>query len=172
MMTVASTVDKYIIARAGKAIARLKKAAITVVTAESCTAGLIAAALARGEGASDVLQGGFITYMKEQKRRALRISKSFLKKEGSVTAMIAESMAKGALTHSQADVALSITGVLGPNCDEDGNPVGLVFICCAGRGKKPVTVRKSYGRQSHDQLRRKAVLDALKLLTTSVGRRG
>jgi nicotinamide-nucleotide amidase len=160
-----ATVDKFLIAKGRKAIKRLKAAGLTVVTAESCTAGLVAALLSRGEGASDILHGGFVTYTKDQKYKALGVPKTVLKNEGSVTAQVAKAMAMGALRKSSADIALAVTGVLGPTCDQDGNAVGLVYLACARKGKAIKTVKLEYGRRSNDQLRRKVVVDALDLLS-------
>src|SRR5437764_12184886 len=75
---------------------------LTLVTAESCTAGLIAAALSKAEGATEVLHGGFVVYTKAQKVHALDVSPSVLKTESSVSAKVAEQMARGALRHSPA----------------------------------------------------------------------
>lgn len=159
-----TTIDRFLISKANTALRRLKKAGLSVVTAESCTAGLIAAVLARGIGASDILHGGFVAYTKKQKKRGLGVSLPLLKKEGSVTAAVSEAMAKGALKRSEADIAIAVTGVLGPTCDEDGNPVGLVFISCARKGGSVVTREKHYGRQAHDRLRKRTVIEALELL--------
>src|SRR4051812_13141434 len=103
---------------------------LTVVTAESCTAGLVAASLSMAEGAGDVLHGSFVTYTKDAKHRALGIPMALLERDGAVTRRVANDMLRGALRHSSADLAVAVTGILGPNTDEDGNPVGLVFIGC------------------------------------------
>jgi nicotinamide-nucleotide amidase len=158
-----SSIDTFLIGKANAAVRQLKAKKLTVVTAESCTAGLIAACVARGKGASDVLEGGFVTYTKAQKHEALGVPKRLLA-ENSVTAKVAEAMAKGALRSSKADIGLSVTGVLGPACDEDGNPVGRVFICCLRRGGIPFSARMDYGRMPHDRMRRQVVIEALKLL--------
>jgi len=165
-----ASIDIFLVARAGAALRRLKKAGLSLVTAESCTAGLLAAALSHCEGAGECLEGGFVTYTKVQKARALNVSRKLLASEGSVTARIAEAMARGALRHSSADIALAVTGVLGPSCDEDGNPVGLVFLCCLRRGHNPLTIEKGYGRKAHDRLRRQTVIDAFELLQGSIPR--
>jgi nicotinamide-nucleotide amidase len=73
-------------------------------------------------------------------------------------------MVAGALSRSPADLALGVTGVLGPEPDEDGNPVGLAFLACGRRGMLPQIVRKDYGAQPHDLLRRAVVLDAFALV--------
>ena len=159
-----ASINKSLVAKAGAALRRLKSSHLSLVTAESCTAGLLAAALSHVEGAGQILQGGFVTYTKDQKSRALGISRQLLAKEGSVTARVAEAMARGALKKSPADIPLAVTGVLGPNCDEDGNPVGLVFLCCLRRGGKPIILKKDYGRKAHDWIRRKVVSEAFALL--------
>jgi nicotinamide-nucleotide amidase len=158
------SIDSAIISNARETVRRLKARNATVVTAESCTAGLVAAAMSQADGASDVLHGGFVTYTKEQKATALGIERPLLDREGAVSATVAERMVVGALERSKADIALAISGVLGPSPDEDGNPVGLVFFSYARRGGKPTTVRRQYGPQEPDRLRRTAVLEALSLL--------
>jgi PncC family amidohydrolase len=99
----------------------------TIVTAESCTAGTLALAFAKGKGASQSFMGGFVTYTKEMKCRVLGVPPSLLQEKTAVCGEVAEAMAIGALLRSGASVAVSITGVAGPGPDEDGNPVGLVY---------------------------------------------
>ena len=166
-----ASINKSLVEKAATALRRLKFAHLSLVTAESCTAGLLAAALSHAEGAGQFLQGGFVTYTKDQKSIALGISKRLLAKEGSVTARVAEAMARGALKKSTADIALAVTGVLGPNCDEDGNPVGLIFLCCLRRGGQSTVVKKEYGRKSHDWIRRQVVSEAFALLGKCVRQR-
>jgi nicotinamide-nucleotide amidase len=141
---------------------------LTLITAESCTAGLIAAALSKAEGATNVLQGGFVVYTKQQKTASLGVSASRLKRGGSVTAQIAEDMASGALKRSSADVVIAVTGVLGPEPDEDGNPVGLVYFCCAQRSGAIRPLRKRFSVQDHDSLCAKTVITAFDLIRTTV----
>jgi nicotinamide-nucleotide amidase len=99
----------------------------TIVTAESCSGGMLALAFAKGDGASQCFMGGFVTYTKEMKSRALAVPPFLLKEKTAVSGEVAEAMAIGALLRSGASVAVSITGVAGPDEDEDGNPVGLVY---------------------------------------------
>jgi nicotinamide-nucleotide amidase len=87
-----------------------------------------------------------------------------------VNARVAEQMAEGALARSPADIALAITGVLGPAPDDDGNPVGLVCFATLRRGGAPHTVRRDYGEREHDTLLRLAVTDALSMLAHTVDR--
>jgi nicotinamide-nucleotide amidase len=109
----------------------LHRAGRTVVTAESCTAGRLASQLAGQNGAGKVLHGGFVVYTKPQKTAALGVPPDLLAAQSAVAGPVAESMARGALARSPADVALAITGVAGPEPDEDGNPVGLVHVAVA-----------------------------------------
>jgi nicotinamide-nucleotide amidase len=106
----------------------------TVVTAESCSAGLLALAFAKAKDASDHFLGGYVTYTKDMKTRALGVPEELLKAKTAVCGEVAEAMATGALERSGATVAVSITGVAGPSEDEDGNPVGLVYCAVARQG--------------------------------------
>jgi nicotinamide-nucleotide amidase len=147
--------------RANTFVSFLLRKQLIIVTAESCTGGLLAAALSQAEGASDVLAGAFVTYTKDQKTKALGIPRKILERDGAVTADIATRMAVQARARSKADIAISVTGVLGPKPDQDGNPVGLVFIGCA-RGRNSVeVVEKRFPRMSHDRLRMLTALTAL-----------
>lgn len=154
--------------RAQKVLSILKIAKMTIVTAESCTAGAIAAALAQADGASDILHGGFVTYTKDQKAKALGVSKSLLKEQGAVNAEVVKQLAAGALEHSPASLAIAVTGVLGPSQDEDGNPVGLIFLCVLARGNEPKVVKEYVEDQSHGQLLEYVICRALDLVETSV----
>ena len=161
-------IDKSLVRDARRALELLKEKNLTLVTAESCTAGLIAAAMSQTEGASMTLHGSFVVYTKKNKTKALGVSARHLKAKGSVTRTVAEQLLAGALRRSPADVALAVTGVLGPERDEDGNPVGLVFLGCQINGGPPRIVRKRYPRDSAERLRRKTVRDALDLLERTV----
>jgi nicotinamide-nucleotide amidase len=105
----------------------------TVITAESCTAGALAHHLSKGEGASQHFHGGIVAYTKDMKTAALGVPATLLRKKTAVAAEVAAAMAKGALRRSPADVAVSVTGVAGPEPDEDGNPVGLIYCGVATR---------------------------------------
>ena len=155
-------------ARANRVVKLLRARNVTLVTAESCTAGLIAALLSKPEGASNVLQGGYVTYTKAQKSRALGLPAALLKRDGSVTAKVAAGMAAGALRRSPADIALAVTGVLGPAPDEDGNPVGLVYFACARRGGTLRALRRKFTKRDHDALCEATIRQAFDLLTDVV----
>jgi PncC family amidohydrolase len=150
-------------------VSALKDAKLTIVTAESCTAGAIAALLAQAEGASEVLHGGFVTYTKAQKSAALGVSHKLLKEQGAVNTEVVRQMAVGALERSPADVALAVSGVLGPDVDEDGNPVGLVCYCVLARGAEPKLVQDEFGKQPHGVLMRLAIGRTFDLVESVVG---
>jgi len=142
----------------------LRGADLSVVTAESCTGGLIAATLSHGRGASDVLHGGFVIYTKESKERVLGVDRNLLERAGSVNEPVARQLAEGALAHSPASVAIAVTGVLPPNRDEDNNPPGLIFVAIARRGAAAAVVRLCFESEDPDEVRRNIVLKSLALL--------
>ena len=138
-----------------------KRAGLTIVSAESCTAGLMCQILSDAEGAAEHFHGGFVTYTKEQKSRALGVPWSVLREQGAVCGTVARAMAEGALRHSGADLAAAITGVAGPAPDEDGNTVGRVCIAVARRGRAARDVERHYGDIGRDAIRERAVADAI-----------
>lgn len=161
-------IDKSLVREACDALKSAANKELTVVTAESCTAGLIAAAMSQAEGASKTLHGSFVVYTKQNKTKALGVSARYLKSNGSVTRKVAEQLLAGALRRSPADVALAVTGVLGPEPDEDGNPVGLIYIGCQVRGDAARIVRRRFRKAPAELLRRRTVRDALQMLKSCV----
>jgi len=113
----------------------------TLATAESCTGGLIAAALTAIAGSSTVMMGGFVTYSNEAKVRMVGVRQATLDAHGAVSEAVAREMAEGALAQAEVDVALSCTGIAGPGGATPGKPVGLVFIGCARKGAATVVER-------------------------------
>jgi nicotinamide-nucleotide amidase len=105
----------------------------TLLTVESCTAGALACTLSEVEGAAQTLHGGFVVYTKANKTAALGIAADLIATHTAVSAPVARAMATGGLARTPADIAMAITGVAGPEPDEDGNPVGLAFIAVARR---------------------------------------
>jgi PncC family amidohydrolase len=106
---------------------------LCVAFAESCTAGLVADVIARIPGASQVLWGSFVTYSVDAKIKLLGIDPLLIEKYGAVSEECALAMAEGALNKSGADLALSVTGLAGPDGDGSANPVGTVWIGWAGK---------------------------------------
>ena len=134
----------------------------TLVTAESCTGGGIGAALTAVPGSSKVYKGGIISYTNWVKQNVLGVDEELLKREGAVSAPVAEAMAAGARKCLQADVAVSVTGLAGPDGDEYGNPVGTVFI---GYADAVRTLSRKYCFDGdRDAVRTQATEEALKLV--------
>ncbi|HEY6482400.1 MAG TPA: nicotinamide-nucleotide amidohydrolase family protein [Steroidobacteraceae bacterium] len=150
--------------RAQSLVGELRRQRVTVVTAESCTGGLIAGLLSHAPRASECLHGGFVVYTKEHKQIALGVSRRVLDQNGSVNAEVARELAMGALARSPATLALAVTGVLGPDPDEDGNPPGRVIFSLARRDREPLVIEEHFGQAHPDAVRRAAILRALALL--------
>ena len=121
-------------------VAMLKEHHLKVATAESCTGGLIAKRITDVPGASEVFECGIISYANEIKHKVLGVSEDDLNKYGAVSEPVAKQMAQGALKVSGADIAVSVTGIAGPDSDSTDKPVGLVYIGLAD--KENVWVRE------------------------------
>jgi len=120
-------------AAAERLVRQAQQRKLTLLTVESCTAGALARALSEVEGAAQTLHGGFVVYTKANKTAALGIPEDLIGRHTAVSAPVARAMATGGLERTPADIAMAITGVAGPEPDEDGNPVGLAFIAAAHR---------------------------------------
>ena len=161
-------IEQDLTSQAQPVVDALSKAGLSVVTAESCTGGLIAAILSHAQNASACLHGGFVVYTKTHKHAALGVDENLLGTQGSVNAEVARQMAEGALRHSPASIALAVTGVLGPNPDEDDNPPGLIYLGLALSGRPTRIIRHDFGRIDPDEMRRQVILNALNLLLETV----
>lgn len=137
---------------------------ITLATAESCTAGGLAAALAASDGAGTAFHGGLVTYSKAQKVSA-GVPAHLIETQTEVSGEVATAMVKAALANSVADIAVAITGVAGPEPDEDGNPVGLVYVAAGRRGHEPQFERHALSGD-HDSVCREAIERAIGLAMT------
>ncbi|MDX2202792.1 MAG: nicotinamide-nucleotide amidohydrolase family protein [Hyphomicrobiaceae bacterium] len=142
-----------------------------LATAESCTGGLVAGVLTAVPGSSDVVERGFVTYSNEAKAEMLGVPASIIAAKGAVSEEVARAMAEGALAHSRADVAVSVTGVAGPGGGSEAKPVGLVHLACAARGGKTLHQECRFGALSRDEIRTKSVETALGLLRRAVADR-
>src|SRR6185437_3819377 len=141
-----------------------KAKALTLATAESCTGGLVAAALSEISGSSLVLDRGFVTYSNEAKQQMLGVTPATIDFYGAVSKECAEEMAKGALAHASVDLAVSITGIAGPTGAVPGKPIGLVFFCAASRSGRVIAHDRKYGDIGRAQVREQSVLQALAML--------
>ena len=118
-------------------LARYRRAGLRIVTAESCTGGLIAACLTEIPGSSDIVERGFVTYSNAAKQELLGVPEVLLRSRGAVSAEVAEAMAAGALARSRAEVAVSVTGIAGPGGATETKPVGLVYLGLCRGGAAP-----------------------------------
>lgn len=156
---------------AAEVVARNKAAGRMIVTAESCTGGLVAGAITEIAGSSAVMQGGFVTYSNESKIKTLKVSEELIDTFGAVSIAVAWAMAQGALKRSSADIAVAISGVAGPDGGTAQKPVGTVVFAVAERGKDPEDVvadKIQFGEdKSRAEIRLAATLHALQLLLPS-----
>jgi nicotinamide-nucleotide amidase len=132
-------------------------------TAESCTGGLVSALLTAIPGSSDVVDRGFVTYSNDAKREMLDVRDATLATHGAVSAATAAEMARGALAHSRADIAVAITGIAGPGGGSPEKPVGLVVFAAATSAGCDVVERR-FGARSRDEIRQLSVHQALGML--------
>ena len=123
-----------VLEQARAVLARFSAAGCKVATAESCTGGLIASALTEIAGSSSVVERGFVTYSNEAKVELLSVPGELIARVGAVSPEVAEAMSAGAIAHSRADVAISVTGIAGPGGETPGKPVGLVYFGITRRG--------------------------------------
>jgi nicotinamide-nucleotide amidase len=137
---------------------------LKLAVAESCTGGLLAAALTEIPGSSDVLDRGFVTYSNAAKQEMLGVPASLLETRGAVSKETAEAMAAGALERSGADLSASVTGVAGPGGGTASKPVGLVHFAAARRGGSLLHRERRYGDPGRAEIRRCSVLEALAML--------
>ena len=114
---------------------------LRLATAESCTGGMIAAALTDIAGSSDVVERGFVTYSNEAKVEMLGVALPLIARAGAVSEEVARAMAEGAIARSRADIAVAVTGIAGPGGATPAKPVGLVHIACAQRDRWTVHER-------------------------------
>lgn len=150
-------------ARALLDLCKMKK--LTIATAESCTGGLVCAALVDIPGSSAVVTYGFITYSNEAKHELLGVSSETLETFGAVSKEAAVSMAGGALKKAKADLTVAVTGIAGPGGATRGKPVGLVHLAVASRDGRVISREKRFGAIGRTAVRTRSVVEALKMLT-------
>jgi nicotinamide-nucleotide amidase len=154
-----------IVALAQRVVAENGAAGRRVALAESCTGGLVAAALTEIAGSSAVLDRGFVTYSNESKREMLGVAADIIDTLGAVSVATAWAMAQGALKHSDADVAVAISGIAGPDGGSEMKPVGTVVFARAVRGSEDVDAEeRRLDASSRSAVRHQAALVALELL--------
>jgi nicotinamide-nucleotide amidase len=144
---------------------------LKVATAESCTGGLVIAALTEIAGSSDVVDRGFVTYSNAAKQAMLGVTALTLERAGAVSRETAEEMAQGALAQSGADLAVAITGIAGPGGATPGKPVGLVHFAAAARSGGLIHRERRYGAIGRRHVRLKSVAEALAMLERLASRK-
>jgi len=160
-------IDERLVALAGEVISANLALGRRLVVAESCTGGLVSAALTAIPGCSDVFEAGFITYANSAKILNLKVATDILETFGAVSIATAWGMAQGALDRSDADVAVAITGIAGPDGGTVQKPIGTVVFARAKRGENPKDVvadTKQFGDIGRGEIRIQAALVALELL--------
>ncbi|ARN82942.1 CinA family protein [Methylocystis bryophila] len=159
--------SERISAQARDLLAACRAAGLWVACAESCTGGLVAAAITEIPGSSDIFERGFVTYSNLAKVEMLGVSENSLDAYGAVSRSVALEMAQGALARSRADVSVAVTGVAGPGGGSDEKPVGLVHFGCVRRAGGVRHVERRFGPLSRAEIRAAAVEQALALLLES-----
>ena len=142
-----------------------------LVTAESCTGGLIAAACTAVAGSSDWFERGFVTYSNAAKREAIGVEAASIDVHGAVSEPVARAMAEGALRHARADLAVAVTGVAGPGGGTPGKPVGTVWLATAQAGGATLAERLQF-RGDRTAIREQTVAHALQRLLDRAGASG
>jgi nicotinamide-nucleotide amidase len=143
---------------------------LKVATAESCTGGLIAAALTEVPGSSVVVDRGFVTYSNESKTEMLGVDAALIADVGAVSAEVAQAMVQGAIARSDADLAVAVTGIAGPDGGTTEKPVGLVHLAAMRRGGAPVHAEHRFGDIGRAAIRLATVREAIAMLTERVSR--
>jgi nicotinamide-nucleotide amidase len=135
----------------------------SIVTAESCTGGMVASALTDIPGASAAVYGGYVTYANAAKSRMIHVQARLIRDYGAVSNQVARAMADGARNTARADYAVAVTGIAGPDGGSDKKPVGLVYIAVSSE-LATVVIEHQFGDLGRDEIRRASVSAALDLV--------
>jgi nicotinamide-nucleotide amidase len=157
-----------LLAKARGLLTAAREKHLRIVTAESCTGGLIAGLLTEIPGSSDVIERGFVTYSNEAKQELLGVPAEMLRLHGAVSEPVARAMAQGALQHAHAERSIAVTGIAGPGGGSAAKPVGLVYIAVARPEGDVMTREYRFGDIGRDRVRLAAVEKALALLADTL----
>ncbi len=160
--------DPRSISIASEVLALARERGLKLTTAESCTGGLIAGALTEIAGSSDVFDRGFVTYSNAAKMQMLDVSDISLQQFGAVSDSVAKEMAFGAIANSDADIAVSVTGIAGPDGGTTEKPVGLVWFGIHAQGQIPTAEKKIFTANGRSYVRKRTVVHALTLLKSTI----
>ncbi len=158
--------DETIHAKVRHVLEACRAAGVMLVTAESCTGGLVAGALTEIAGSSDVLDRGFVTYSYAAKTEMLGVPADLIATRGAVSEPVARAMAEGALARAapRAQLSVAVTGVAGPGSDSQSKPAGLVHFAAAQTGKDVIHEMREFGDVGRDAVRLATVAVALDLI--------
>ncbi len=154
---------EVLLAQARELLDHARAQGLRIVTAESCTGGLIAALLTEIPGSSDVVERGFVTYSNEAKEDLLGVPGNLIRQYGAVSEPVARAMAEGALKHSLAHIAVAVTGIAGPGGGTAEKPVGLVYVA-AYRQDRTTLKELRLGDIGRSEIRSRTVAEAIALL--------
>jgi nicotinamide-nucleotide amidase len=160
-------IDNTILRDAESLLEACRAGGLHIATAESCTGGLIAAALTAIAGSSDVVDRGFVTYSNEAKTEMLGVPADLIAAVGAVSEPVARAMAAGALSRAGVEMAVAVTGIAGPGGGSAEKPVGLVWFGLARAGREVRTLRRVFPGD-RTEVRRATVAQALALLRAAV----
>ena len=141
---------------------------LKIITAESCTGGLLSTLITSISGSSKIFEGGFVAYSNNFKEQFLAVNPNVLEKFGAVSEEVAMEMAFGALKNSDADISLAITGIAGPKSDDSLKKVGLVFIASFHKKNQKLLLRKFEFDGNRDEIRNLAVENAVSILIEQI----
>ncbi|MEM8791138.1 MAG: CinA family protein [Pseudomonadota bacterium] len=142
---------------------------IRLATVESCTGGMIAAALTDIPGSSAVVERGFVTYSNEAKAELVGVPMDLIIQHGAVSEPVAIAMAEGGLRNAPVDLAVAVTGIAGPGGGSEAKPEGLVHFACARRGHTTAHARIEFGALGREEVRRRSAIQALEMLRSAAG---
>lgn len=158
--------DSYSLAE--KIIKTATEKGVMIATAESCTGGLIAGALTDISGSSVVVDRGFVTYSNEAKNEMLSVPMALIEEHGAVSEEVARAMAEGAIAHSCAGLAVSVTGIAGPGGGTEEKPVGLVWFGLANEQGEVRAEHHVFADKGRRFIRGKTVATALEMLLANI----
>lgn len=162
------SIDPTTLSLAETVVAAARARNLTVTTAESCTGGMVAAALTEVAGASDVFGYGFVTYANAAKTDLINVPTDLIAQHGAVSSEVALAMAEGARVKADADIAVSITGIAGPSGGTADKPVGLVYIAIASADDPTKAHRHTFENNERASIRMEATQCALTLLLQAI----
>jgi nicotinamide-nucleotide amidase len=156
--------DEDLLEQARALLELCRKKKLRIATAESCTGGLVAGALTEVAGSSDVFERGFVTYSNDAKQAMLGVPREILARHGAVSRETAQAMATGAMVRAPVELAVSVTGIAGPQGATPDKPVGLVHFAAASRGGQMIDCEHRYGNIGRTEVRHASVAQALAML--------